>query len=138
MTRDAVLKKIKNKFGSYAVFVRMAGLDDYEFRKDFARPDAKVSDARIEEMNQFCKDIPFVWNNKLTKHIVVALRKSMADYGGVRKFVKDQIAIDPGCGYSEDPIFKILAAKKSTITPTTKKLMAHFGISATPLPDGEI
>jgi len=129
MTRETVLKKIKKKFKKYSVFVKMAGLDYYEFQKDFAREGATVSQGQITEMDQVCDNIPFTLSNKLTKEMILDLIDAFTNYGGVRKFVRDQHEIDPKCGYSEDPIFKILAAKKKTITPTAKKLLAHFGIN---------
>jgi len=120
MTVQQVKKRMKDKFGQYSVFARLAGLDRYELQRDFLeahRVDKSVIKAMAElvEKTGAPKD-------EISPEKIEELRKALVNAGGVVKFCRENT------GFAEQSVFKILAGKRKRLTGKVKDLFDHFKI----------
>lgn len=123
MTRDALKKKIKKKFGSYSNFARSAGLDRYELQRDFLEaknPKPEVV-ARIGEIfdNTHVQMRYHVFTYKKRKLLRAAINAS----GGVSAFCAES-------GFNPVTVWQVLRDVDfyGTEKPVVRRLLDHFKI----------
>lgn len=120
MTRDQVKKKIKEKFGTYTLFTKYAGLDRYEFQKDFLtknKPDQKL----IDKISKKCDDIERP--SKEFLKTIDRIKKAIDKKGGVTAFRKEHPE------FLENTIFQMISGTYyKEMTPGIEKLMKALGV----------
>jgi len=118
MTRDQLKKKIKEKFGTYSKFCRLAEIDRYDFQKNFLTA-GKVSTSDIQVYDEMVeKTVDKSESPVLTEKQRNRMKKQIERKGGVIKFCKDNDQ------FAESSVFQILSGSYGdTVTPTVKELM---------------
>lgn len=109
-------KKIKKKFGTYSNFTRIAGIDRYEFQRDFL--------CKNQVPDELFNDFSFAYEkfDYSPKRPVLNAEKrgwikdSIQELGGVIDFCEKE-------GFSKDTVFQIISGYYELITPNIQKLI---------------
>lgn len=112
----ALKSKIKKKFGTYSNFTRIAGIDRYEFQRDFLCKE-KVQD-------NLHNDIAFAYDkfdNKLKgEEVTESMREwietSVKENNGVIAFCREH-------GFSKNTVFQVISGYYKVVTPNIKRLI---------------
>lgn len=100
MTIDAVKKKIKETFGTYSKFTKLAGIDRYEFQRDFLQA-ATVSKGDIAEINGLVASLKDQASTPATiRSKMGGLKKALKEAGGVPAFCRANPDFVPGSVYA--------------------------------------
>lgn len=109
MTPYSLKKKIANKFGSYANFARIVGMDSLRGK---TAPEIDKLASRINRTTGVGRILP----KKLD-----ALRRKIDASGGVEKVCAEH-------GFSPVSVWQILQGRRKRVSPVVQKLFNHFGI----------
>lgn len=128
MTVEAVKKKIKKKFGTYSNFTRIAGLDRYEFQRDFLTANIvdKLTIAGIDAMVDKLTHTPL--EGSLTPEKIEALQEAINSLGGISAFCKEHPE------FNKNTVAAILSGRISTgkpgshSSPIAKKMFEVLGL----------
>ncbi len=126
MTKEALQKRIKGKFGTISKFARLSGEDRYELQKLFSRQLDDASEvARVSKL-VVNTEVRVEANDLTAKHIK-AFRAALDKAGGVRKFIADNSKNGKPV-FVESTIHNILSGYRKHITPKIMVMFSALGV----------